>query len=140
MVGGAGEVTVIVNGASEAVPDRSLTEIVIPEYEPTLAELGVPDSSPVVVLNVDQAGWFTIENVCSFHWLDTVGANAYAFPACTEVTGVPLIFGENLSDASAGPGTLSVVNRAATRSAASASRGPREDTWTGQPRGDNVFN
>jgi hypothetical protein len=44
MVGGAGEVTVIVNGAREAEAVPSLTEIVMLANDPTFAAPGVPDS------------------------------------------------------------------------------------------------
>jgi hypothetical protein len=57
------EVTVIENAGSEALDAPSATLITIPVYVPTLAAVGVPESCPVVVLNVAHAGWPTIENV-----------------------------------------------------------------------------
>jgi hypothetical protein len=76
MVGGAGEVTVIVNGASEAEAVPSLTEMVMLANEPTLDDVGVPDSWPVEVLNEAQEGMFVIENVSAApRGLDAAGVN-----------------------------------------------------------------
>ena len=76
MVGGAGEVTVIVNGASEAEAVPSLTEMVMLANEPTLDDVGVPDSWPVEVLNEAQEGMFAIENVSAApRGLDATGVN-----------------------------------------------------------------
>ncbi len=76
MVGGAAAVTVIVNGASEADAVPSLTEIVMLANVPTFAEVGVPVSWPVVVLNEAHAGLFVIENVSAPpRGLDAVGVN-----------------------------------------------------------------
>jgi hypothetical protein len=66
MVGGAGGTTVetvIVNGASEALPVPLLTEIVMPGSCPASVDAGVPVSAPVVVLKVAQLGLPVIENV-----------------------------------------------------------------------------
>ena len=76
MVGGAAAVTVIVNGASEADAVPSLTEIVMLAYVPAFAEVGVPDSCPVVVLNDAQEGMLATENVSvPPRGLDAVGVN-----------------------------------------------------------------
>ena len=76
MVGGAGEVTVIVNGASEAEAVPSLTEMVMLANEPTLDDVGVPDSWPAEVLNEAQEGMFVIENVSAApRGLDAAGVN-----------------------------------------------------------------
>ncbi len=55
--------TVIVNAASDAEPVPLLAEIVMLADVPTLADVGVPDSWPVVLLNEAQEGLFVIENV-----------------------------------------------------------------------------
>ncbi|HXQ21002.1 MAG TPA: hypothetical protein VN812_04965 [Candidatus Acidoferrales bacterium] len=76
MVGGAGAVTVIVNGARDADAVPSLTEIVILANAPTLVDAGVPDSWPVVVLNEAQDGMFAIEKLSAApRGLDAVGVN-----------------------------------------------------------------
>ena len=55
---------------------------------------GVPDSSPVVVLNVAQSGRLSTLNVSgSLFGSDAVGMNEYAVPAMTDDGGVPLIVG-----------------------------------------------
>jgi len=63
MVGGATAATVIVNGARDADDAPLLTEIVTLPNVPTLADVGVPDSWPVVVLNDAQDGMLEIEKV-----------------------------------------------------------------------------
>ncbi len=87
--------TVIENAASEALPPRpSLTLITMPEVVPASAAAGVPESRPVDVLKLAQAGRFVMANVSvSLSASDAVGVNPYAEPAFTEVTGVPLIVG-----------------------------------------------
>jgi len=76
IVGGAGAVTVIVNGASEADAVPLLTEIVTFGNVPTLEAAGVPERWPVVVLNEAQEGRFVIENVSVPPLgLDVVGVN-----------------------------------------------------------------
>jgi hypothetical protein len=55
--------TVIVNAGSEALFVPSLTEIVTFANVPMFAVAGVPESLPVVALNVAQLGLFAIENV-----------------------------------------------------------------------------
>jgi hypothetical protein len=57
------EVTVMENAGSEALAVPSATLITMPVYVPALAADGVPESWPVLVLNVAHAGWPTIENV-----------------------------------------------------------------------------
>ena len=86
--------TTIANAGREAVRLPSLTLMLMFEYVPVCALLGVPDSLPVVVLNVAQAGLFVMLNVSvlpsgSF----AVGVNAYATPVLTDVGGVPEIVG-----------------------------------------------
>ena len=76
--------TTIANAGREAVRLPSLTLMVMFEYVPVCALLGVPDSLPVVVLNVAQAGLFVMLNASvlpsgSF----AVGVNAYA-TACLD--------------------------------------------------------
>jgi len=76
IVGGAAAVTVIVNGAREADAVPSLTEIVMLANEPTLADVGVPDSWPVVVLNEAHDGILAMENVkAAPRGLDAAGVN-----------------------------------------------------------------
>jgi len=55
---GALGVTTIAKVLSAALVVPSLTRMVMSEYVPTCAGLGVPDSSPVAVLNVAQIGRF----------------------------------------------------------------------------------
>jgi len=76
IVGGAAAVTVIANGASDAEAVPSVTEMVILANVPTLEVAGVPDSWPVVVLNVAHDGCFAIENVrAAPRGLDAAGVN-----------------------------------------------------------------
>jgi len=56
-------VTTIAKLLRLAVEVPSLTAMVMFEYVPTCAELGLPDSSPVEVLKVAQLGPLTIANV-----------------------------------------------------------------------------
>jgi hypothetical protein len=60
---GAVLVTVIENGAREAVDTPSLTVMMMLEYVPTFTSVGVPVSSPVLLLKVAQVGLPEIENV-----------------------------------------------------------------------------
>ena len=55
-------VTVMVNAGSDVVALPSLVEITMPEYVPTCAVVGVPESWALTMLNVAQAGLFVIEN------------------------------------------------------------------------------
>ena len=50
--------TVTLKGASDAVMPAALTEMVILESTPTLAEVGVPEIAPVALLKAAQAGRF----------------------------------------------------------------------------------
>jgi hypothetical protein len=64
--GGGGEeaaLTVIVNAASEADWEPSLTLMTMPEYVPTFEAVGLPLRSPVAVLKLAQDGTFCAENV-----------------------------------------------------------------------------
>jgi hypothetical protein len=91
---GSGTVTVIVNGASEALAVPSLTEIVMLGKLPAFAVDGVPLSWPFVVLNVAQLGLFVIEKLSvPPRGLDAVGVKLYACPDRTEVAGAPEIVG-----------------------------------------------
>jgi hypothetical protein len=56
-------VTVIAKAGSEALAAPSATLITIPAVVPAFAAVGVPDSWPVVLLNVAHDGLFTMENV-----------------------------------------------------------------------------
>jgi hypothetical protein len=86
--------TAIANAASDAEDVPSLTEMVMPEKEPTLLEAGVPVSAPVVVLKLAQAGLLVIEKVSVLPLGSVVlGVKLYAVPAVTDVAGVPLIVG-----------------------------------------------
>jgi len=68
---------VIVNGAREAEAVPSLTEIVTLVNEPTLLDVGVPDSWPVVVLNEAHDGMLAMENVkAAPRGLDAAGVKA----------------------------------------------------------------
>jgi hypothetical protein len=70
------------------------TVIVTPFWVPPYAELGVPDSLPVDVLNVAQAGLPEMLNVSGSLFASlAVGVKLYAAPTATDVAGVPLITG-----------------------------------------------
>ena len=60
IVGPGSAATVMENAGSDAVALPSLTEITIPEYTPTFAVCGVPESCPVVVLKAAQLGLLAI--------------------------------------------------------------------------------
>src|ERR1700683_2362709 len=59
----AGCVTVMLNGASDAEAEPSLTLITILRNTPALALVGVPDSSPVRLLKFAHDGVLVSENV-----------------------------------------------------------------------------
>src|ERR1700733_2077308 len=59
----AGPLTAMLKGASDAEAKPSLTLITILEYVPTLALVGVPQSSPVLLLKLAHDGRFNTENV-----------------------------------------------------------------------------
>lgn len=87
-----GALTVMLNAGSEAVRRAVLAEMTIFESVPSAFACGSPESAPVEALKLAQLGWFLILNV-TFSPLEplTCGANQYALPAVTAVTGVPLI-------------------------------------------------
>ena len=86
--------TVIAYAGSEALPPLpSLTLMMMFEYVPVCALLGVPDSLPVVVLNVAHAGLFVTLNASVSPFASfAVGVNEYRLPATTVFGGVPLIY------------------------------------------------
>jgi hypothetical protein len=84
--------TVIVNGASATYVEPSVTEIVMLEYVPAL--VGVPDSSPVTLLNVAHAGGLaTVKRSGSPFASLAVGTKLYWRPAAMDVRGVPEMTG-----------------------------------------------
>lgn len=86
-------VTLRVNARfADALPSE--TVIVTPFCVPPYAELGVPESLPVDVLNVAQAGLPEMLNVSGSLFASfAVGVKLYAAPTATEVAGVPVIVG-----------------------------------------------
>jgi hypothetical protein len=89
--------TAMLKDGSEVRLVPSLALIVMPEYVPTCAAVGVPVSAPEEVLNVAHAGRFVIDQVSVRpSGSEPVGRNAYALPAVTEVGGVPLSTGGRL--------------------------------------------
>src|SRR3569833_1545317 len=96
MVGGsaAGAVTAMVNAGSETLVVPSLTLMVIFAYVPRLVVPGVPESWPVLVLKVAQAGLLAIAKVNLLPSAsEAAGWNEYVDPAWTAVAGAPVIFG-----------------------------------------------
>jgi hypothetical protein len=86
--------TVSANGASDALKVPSLTRMTMPLVAPTCPAPGVPESRPVAVSNVAQAGGFVMLNVRGLPSGSlAVGVNVYAVPCMTAVAGVPLIVG-----------------------------------------------
>ena len=57
-VTGAGALTVMPNAGNDVLAVPSLTDMAIPEYVPAWEDEGVPDSDPVAVLKIAQAGLF----------------------------------------------------------------------------------
>jgi hypothetical protein len=89
--------TAIAKALSELLALPSLTEIVMFAYVPTSAGAGVPDSRPVLVLNVAQAGLFwTLNASVSPSASAAVGAKLYGLDAFTEGGAVPEIVGARL--------------------------------------------
>src|SRR5690349_13079841 len=67
------------------------------ENVPTLLELGVPLSTPLTVLKAAHDGLFAMLYVRVLpSGSEAVGANKYAWPATTDVLGVPEIVGGEL--------------------------------------------
>jgi len=86
--------TAIEKEGRAALEEPSLTEITMPEYVPTFAAVGVPDSMPLVVLNVAQVGLFCTLKLNAPPLGSLVdGVKLYAEPAVTLVAGVPLMLG-----------------------------------------------
>jgi hypothetical protein len=85
-----GSTTVIAKGESDAVALPSVALIVIFEYVPASAVGGVPESWPVLLLKLAQAGPFTTENVIGpWSLLVADGVKLYCCPAVTAVAGTP---------------------------------------------------
>jgi hypothetical protein len=82
----------------EALP--SLTESVMLCVSPTSPVAGVPESAPLVALNVSQAGLFVMLKVIAspFASLDD-GVNEYGVLTAAVVAGVPLMVGAALPPA-----------------------------------------
>jgi hypothetical protein len=79
---------------SAAVAAPLLTLIVMSEYSPSSALVGVPLSSPVAMLKLPQEGLCAMEKLSVLPAGPlAVGLNAYACPATTDVGGVPVIVG-----------------------------------------------
>src|SRR5579862_9206859 len=90
----AGAVTVMLNGASDADADPSLTLITIFLNVPAFALDGVPASLPELLLKLAHDGRFATENVSGLPSGSlALGVNAYSAPSATLVAGVPLITG-----------------------------------------------
>ena len=86
--------TVMLNDGREAVRLPSLAVIVMFENVPTLALPGVPDSRPVVALNVAHEGRLAI--VYDSVWPSgstPTGVKEYAVPTVAEAAGAPVIVG-----------------------------------------------
>jgi hypothetical protein len=92
-----GAVTVMLNGASDAVLRPSLTEITMLLYVPVFALCGVPRSWPLVALNVAHAGRLRMVYVRALpSGSVATGVKLYVLPAATAVAGVPEITGARL--------------------------------------------
>lgn len=92
--------TVRSNAGKETRSVPSVTEMTIPRVIPTLLAPGVPVSAPDEVLNVAQAGLFTIENVSVSPSASAADATKlYAEPCVTWVAGVPEIVGGRFAGA-----------------------------------------
>ena len=86
--------TWMLNAGKLALIVPSLTLIVMFEYVPTCADVGVPLIRPVLELNAAQAGRFVIVNVSELpSGSAAVGVNEYAVPCVTEAGGEPEIVG-----------------------------------------------
>ncbi len=86
--------TLIENAGSDDDKVPSLTLMTIPRCVPMSLGCGVPDNSPVTVLNDAQSGRFCTLNVIgSLSGSDAVGTTEYAVPAVTDDDGVPVIVG-----------------------------------------------
>jgi hypothetical protein len=86
--------TVIENAGSDAVDVPSLTLILMFEYVPTSALVGMSESWQRVLLKTAHAGWFWIEHVsASPSASEMVAMKLYQAPTLIVVGGVPEILG-----------------------------------------------
>jgi hypothetical protein len=86
--------TVIEKGASETFFEPSVTMIVMFEYVPTLAAVGVPLRAPDTELNAAHAGLFAmLKRTGSPSASLTLGWNAYVAPTSAVVAGEPEMTG-----------------------------------------------
>jgi hypothetical protein len=93
MVSGAAT-TLIENAGNDAENVPSLTLITMFEYVPACEDVGAPDSVPLVVLKLAQAGGFCTLNVSlSPSGSDAVGVKVYSDPTLADVGGLPEIVG-----------------------------------------------
>ena len=100
-------VTVMLKGGSELEATPSLTLSTMLEYVPVCVLAGVPESWPVAMLKLAQAGMFVIENDRLLpDGSVVVGVNEYPVPAATLVGGVPDMVGGEAE-------TLTVTDRLA---------------------------
>ena len=89
-----GWVTLIENGARDALLVPSLTEMTMLEYVPTFAVVGVPETVPLAMLKVAQDGRFcTLKESAAPAASLAVGVKLYGYPATSVVDGVPEIVG-----------------------------------------------
>jgi hypothetical protein len=87
-------VTVMLKGGSELEATPSLTLSTMLEYVPVCVLAGVPESWPVAMLKLAQAGMFVIENDRLLpDGSVVVGVNEYPVPAVTLAGGVPDMVG-----------------------------------------------
>src|ERR1700732_1751034 len=86
--------TLIENAGNDAESVPSLTLMTMFEYVPACADVGAPDSVPLVVLKLAQAGRFCTLNVSlSPSGSDAVGVKLYSDPTATPVAGCPKMVG-----------------------------------------------
>ena len=86
--------TMIENAGSDTRLVPSLTEMMMLENVPAFADVGVPESRPVDVLNVAHDGAFWMLNVSvSPFGSEAVGWKLYVAPTLAVVAGVPLMRG-----------------------------------------------
>ena len=120
--------TVIEKAGKLALAAPSDTVIVIFEWGPRFAAVGVPLSWPVEASKVTHEGLLPIENVSACpSGSEAAGRNEYAWPAATELAGVPEIVGARLD----GPGALPLVT--AIAKTGKAVRATPSDTETSMP-------
>lgn len=105
MIGSAGVIvtdwsvaapTVRSNAGSDTVLTPSFTDMTIPDVVPISADVGVPVSAPVPMLNFAHAGLFVMLKSMQSTSLSasiTVGTKLYLTPTCAVVDGVPVMNG-----------------------------------------------